>query len=165
MGMLARVLRELQRRNVLRAAILYGGGVWLLAQIIVTLGPVVGAPEWMARGFLIAAALGFPFWIAFAWFYELTPQGIKRESEIDSDRSIHKATGRRLDFLIIGVLSIAVVSGVMAPGSALPATPAPVVAAVPVPVESSVAPPVAPVPGAGCTWPAAEFSLYPVESR
>ena len=107
--MVAGVLRELQRRNVIRAAILYVGGVWLLAQVIVTLGPVVGAPEWMARGFLVAAAIGFPFWIAFAWFYELTPEGIRRESEVDTDKSILKATGRRLDFLIIGVLTIAVV--------------------------------------------------------
>jgi TolB-like protein/Flp pilus assembly protein TadD len=107
--MVAGVLRELQRRNVIRAAILYAGGVWLLSQIIVTLGPVVGAPGWVARWFLVAAALGFPFWIAFTWFYELTPEGIKRESQVDADRSILKATGGRLDFLIIGVLSIAVV--------------------------------------------------------
>jgi len=107
--MMAGVLRELQRRNVIRAAILYAGGIWLLAQIIVTLGPVVGTPDWMARGFLVAAAIGFPFWVAFAWFYELTPEGIRRESEVDADRSVLKATGRRLDFLIIGVLAIAVV--------------------------------------------------------
>jgi len=72
-------------------------------------GPVVGAPEWVARWFLVAAAIGFPFWIAFAWFYELTPEGIRRESDVDADKSILKATGRRLDFLIIGVLAIAVV--------------------------------------------------------
>ncbi|HEX3666638.1 MAG TPA: tetratricopeptide repeat protein [Rhizomicrobium sp.] len=107
--MVAGVLRELQRRNVIRAAILYVGGVWLLAQVIVTLGPVVGAPDWLARGFLVAAAIGFPFWITFAWFYELTPEGIRRESEVDSNQSILKATGRRLDFLIIGVLAVAVV--------------------------------------------------------
>ncbi|MGH6877273.1 MAG: tetratricopeptide repeat protein [Rhizomicrobium sp.] len=107
--MVATVLRELQRRNVIRAAVLYVGGVWLLAQVIVTLGPVVGAPDWLARGFLVAAAIGFPFWIAFTWFYEFTPEGIRRESEVDADRSILKATGRRLDFLIIGVLAIAVV--------------------------------------------------------
>ncbi len=107
--MVAGILRELQRRNVIRAAILYAGGVWLLAQVIVTLGPVVGAPDWLARGFLVAAAIGFPFWSAFAWFYELTPEGIRRESEVDTDKSILKATGRRLNFLIIGVLTIAVV--------------------------------------------------------
>jgi TolB-like protein/tetratricopeptide (TPR) repeat protein len=105
----ATVLRKLQRRNVIRAAILYVTAVWALAQGIAALGPVVGAPEWVARWFLVAAAIGFPFWIAFAWFYELTPEGIRRESDVDADKSILKATGRRLDFLIIGVLAIAVV--------------------------------------------------------
>jgi TolB-like protein/tetratricopeptide (TPR) repeat protein len=107
--MVAGVLRELQRRNVIRAGILYVTAVWALAQGIAALGPSLGAPDWATRWFLVAAAIGFPFWIAFAWFYELTPEGIKRESEVDSDRSILKATGRRLDFLIIGVLTVAVV--------------------------------------------------------
>ncbi len=106
---MATVLRELQRRNVIRAAILYVTGVWALAQGIVSLGPSLGTPEGATRWFLVAAAIGFPFWIAFAWFYELTPVGIRPESEVDSDKAILKATGRRLDFLIIGVLAVAVV--------------------------------------------------------
>jgi TolB-like protein/Flp pilus assembly protein TadD len=105
----ATVLRELQRRNVIRAAILYVTGVWALAQGIASLGPSLGTPQGATRWFLVAAAIGFPFWIAFAWFYELTPVGIRRESEVDSDKAILKATGRRLDFLIIGVLAVAVV--------------------------------------------------------
>src|SRR5215469_2253646 len=107
--MVAGVLRELQRRNVIRAAILYVTGVWALAQGIAALGPSLGAPDWATRWFLVAAAIGFPFWVAFAWFYELTPEGIRRESEVDADRSILRATGRKLDFLIIGVLAVAVV--------------------------------------------------------
>ncbi|HEX4081264.1 MAG TPA: tetratricopeptide repeat protein [Rhizomicrobium sp.] len=106
---MATVLRELQRRNVIRAAILYVTGVWALAQGIVALGPSLGTPEGATRWFLVAAAIGFPFWVAFAWFYEFTPEGIRRESEVDTDKSILKATGRRLDFWIIGVLAVAVV--------------------------------------------------------
>jgi TolB-like protein/Flp pilus assembly protein TadD len=106
---LANVLRELQRRNVLRAALLYATSVWALAQGIVSLGPAIGAPDWAGRWFLIAAFIGFPFWIAFAWFYELTPHGIKREHEVDADKSVLRAAGRRLDFWIIGALSVAVV--------------------------------------------------------
>ena len=79
---------ELKRRNVIRAAILYVGAVWTLAQGISQLGPSVGAPEWATRWFLVAAAIGFPFWTAFAWFYEFTPEGLKRESEIDPGESI-----------------------------------------------------------------------------
>src|SRR5215471_8387198 len=100
---------ELKRRNVIRPTILYVGGVWALAQGISQLGPSVGAPEWATRWFLVAAAIGFPFWIAFAWFYEFTPEGLKRESEIDPAASITHHTGRKLDFVIIGVLTVAVV--------------------------------------------------------
>src|SRR5215831_4762698 len=100
---------ELKRRNVVRPAILYVGAVWAIAQGISQLGPSVGAPEWATRWFLVAAAIGFPFWIAFAWFYEFTPEGLKRESEIDPAESITHRTGRKLDFAIIGVLAVAVV--------------------------------------------------------
>ena len=100
---------ELRRRNVLRAAVFYVGAVWALAQGISQLGPSVGAPEWATRWFLVAAGIGFPFWIAFAWFYEFTPQGLKRESEIDPADAIAHWTGRKLDFAIIGVLALAVV--------------------------------------------------------
>ncbi len=104
-----RFVAELRRRNVIRAAILYPGGVWALAQGISQLGPSLGAPEWATRWFLAAAGIGFPLWIIFAWFYELTPEGLKRESEIDRAESITRRTGRKLDLAIIGVLSLAVV--------------------------------------------------------
>jgi TolB-like protein/tetratricopeptide (TPR) repeat protein len=100
---------ELRRRNVFRAAILYVGAVWALAQGIAQLSPVVGAPEWVARWFLVAAIVGFPLWIAFAWFFEFTPEGLKRERDIAPGESITRHTGRKLDFAIIGVLAVAVV--------------------------------------------------------
>jgi TolB-like protein/Tfp pilus assembly protein PilF len=100
---------EFKRRNVLRAGVLYAGSVWALAQGIAQLGPSVGAPDWMTRCFLIAAVIGFPFWLAFAWFYEFTPIGLKRESEIALDDSIAHSTGRKLDKWIIAVLTMAVI--------------------------------------------------------
>jgi TolB-like protein len=100
---------ELKRRNVIRAAILYIGAVWAIAQGISQLGPSVGAPEWATRWFLVAAAIAFPFCIAFAWFYEFTPEGLKRESEIDPAESIKHRTVRKLDFAIIGILAVAMV--------------------------------------------------------
>lgn len=100
---------ELQRRNVLRAGAFYIAATWALAQGISQLGPAIGLPDWTTRWFLVAAAVGFPFWIAFAWFYQFTPQGFKREAEVDAaDRVTHR-TSRKLDFAIIGVLAIAVV--------------------------------------------------------
>jgi TolB-like protein/Tfp pilus assembly protein PilF len=102
-------VRELQRRNVPRAAILYITSVWALSQGIAQLTPVVGAPDWSARWFLVAAAIGFPFWIAFAWRYELTPQGLKLDSEVVQSAQAARTTNRRLDFWIIGALTLAVV--------------------------------------------------------
>ncbi len=100
---------ELKRRNVLRAGVLYIGAMWALAQGISQLGPAFNAPEWFTRWFVIAAMVGFPFAILFSWFYEFTPQGLKRESEVVTDDSIALGMGRKLDFAIIGVLAVAVV--------------------------------------------------------
>jgi TolB-like protein/Tfp pilus assembly protein PilF len=100
---------ELKRRNVLRAGVLYAGAVWALAQGISQLGPSVGAPEWTTRWFLIAAVIGFPFWLALAWFYEFTPNGLLRESEIASDDATARTSGRTLDKWIIAVLMLAVI--------------------------------------------------------
>ncbi|HSV16178.1 MAG TPA: tetratricopeptide repeat protein, partial [Tepidisphaeraceae bacterium] len=100
---------ELRRRNVLRAGAFYIAATWALAQGIAQLGPAVGLPEWATRWFLVAAIIGFPFWIAFAWLFEFTPEGIKRERNVEPHESITHHTGRKLDFAIIGVLAIAVV--------------------------------------------------------
>lgn len=103
------LLSELKRRNVLRAATLYIGTVWLLAQVITQLSPVFDTPTWVARWFLALAAVGFPFWVALAWFYELTPDGLRRESEVEPKESIRHLTSHRLDHAIIAVLALAVV--------------------------------------------------------
>ena len=100
---------ELRRRNVFRAGAFYIAATWALAQGISQLGPAIGLPDWTTRWFLVAAVVGFPFWIAFAWFYEFTPEGLKRESEVEPQESITHQTGRKLDFAIIGVLTVAVV--------------------------------------------------------
>ena len=103
------LFQELKRRNVLRAGVLYAGAVWALAQGIAQLGPSFDAPDWITRWFVIAGIIGFPFWIAFAWFYEFTPSGLKRESEIDPADSIAHHTGRKLNIWIFSVMALAIV--------------------------------------------------------
>ncbi|HXS73299.1 MAG TPA: hypothetical protein VN725_04590, partial [Rhodanobacteraceae bacterium] len=100
---------ELKRRNVLRAAVLYAGAVWALAQGISQLASAIGLPDYATRWFLIAAVIGFPFWLAFAWFYEFTPQGFKRDDDVAADASARYSNSRKLDVAIIGVLIVAVV--------------------------------------------------------
>ena len=75
---------ELRRRNVYRAAVLYAAGAWLAVQVATQVFPFFHIAEWVVRWIVIAAIIGFPFWIAFAWYYEFTPEGIKRESEVEA---------------------------------------------------------------------------------
>jgi len=71
---------ELKRRNVLRVAAFYAAAGWLLVQITTQVFPFFNVPNEIVRGVVVVIAIGFPFALAFSWFYELTPQGLKRES-------------------------------------------------------------------------------------
>ena len=102
-------LSELKRRNVLRVAAFYATAGWLLVQIATQVLPVFEVPAWTMRVVVIAVTLGFPFALLFAWFYELTPEGLKLESKIDPAESTKRSTGRKLDRLIIALLATAVV--------------------------------------------------------
>src|SRR4051812_35940613 len=104
-----RFLSELKRRNALRVAAFYAAAGWLLVQIATQVLPVFDAPTWTMRVVVVAVMLGFPFALIFAWFYELTPEGLKREDEIDRSPSITRSTGRKFDLWIIGLLAAAVV--------------------------------------------------------
>lgn len=100
----------MHRRHVWRASVVYIGATWALSQGIAQLSPTFNLPAAAVRWFLVACAIGFPFWIAFAWIYRLTPAGLRRESDFnDVDPALHRSTGRRLDFWIISVLAVAVV--------------------------------------------------------
>ncbi|MDB5969523.1 MAG: hypothetical protein JWQ90_1973 [Hydrocarboniphaga sp.] len=104
----AAFLAELRRRNVLRAAAFYAASAWLLVQVATQVLPFFHIAEWVVRWIVTAAVIGFPFAMLFSWFYEWTPQGIQRESEIAQDQSITRQTGKKLDKAIIAVLALAV---------------------------------------------------------
>jgi hypothetical protein len=106
---MASVWGELKRRNVVRVALAYGVVTWLLLQLADVLIPLLGLPDWAGKLVFLLLALGFPLALFFAWAYELTPEGIRPEKSVGREDSIATATGRKLDFLIIGVLAIAVV--------------------------------------------------------
>jgi len=99
---------ELKRRNVLRVAAFYAAAAWLLVQITTQVFPFFNVPNEVVRGVVVVIAIGFPFALAFSWFYELTPQGLKRESEVPRDESMTHRTGRNLDRWIIAVLVLLV---------------------------------------------------------
>jgi TolB-like protein/cytochrome c-type biogenesis protein CcmH/NrfG len=104
MGLIA----ELKRRNVFRVAVAYAVIAWLLAQVADLAFDNFGAPDWVPKSFLFMLILGFPLAVFFAWAFELTPEGLKREKEVDRAQSITHRTGRKLDYTIIALLVLAV---------------------------------------------------------
>ena len=102
-------VQELKRRNVFRVGIAYAIASWVLLQIIDVVVPIIEAPEWVSKALLLMIATGFPIAVLFAWAFEMTPDGLKFERDVDRTESITPNTGRKLDRAIMGVLSIAVV--------------------------------------------------------
>jgi adenylate cyclase len=101
--------QELKRRNVVRMGIAYGVVAWVLLQFIDFALEVIDAPGWILQVFVLTAAIGLPIVLIFSWVFEMTPEGLKRESEIDRSQSITPQTGRKIDRIIIGALALAVV--------------------------------------------------------
>ena len=101
---------ELRRRNVFRAGAFYAAGAWLLVQVATQVFPFFHIPEWVVRWIVLVAAIGFPFWLALAWFYEWTAQGLRRESDAPAPLSrSSRASRRNVDRWIIVMLAAAVV--------------------------------------------------------
>jgi len=95
---------ELKRRNVLRAAALYAAAAWLLVQVATQVFPFFHIAEWVVRAIIVAAVVCLVPFLAFAWYYEVTPEGIKRQSQVDREESIVHLTARKLDRWIIVLL-------------------------------------------------------------
>ncbi len=98
---------ELSRRNVFRVAIAYSVVAWLIAQVTEMALDSFGTPDWVMKTLLVLLATGLPIAVVFAWAFELTPEGVKREKDVDRTESITSNTGRKINFLIIGVLVVA----------------------------------------------------------
>jgi len=102
------LFEELRRRNVFRIGIAYLVAGWLLLQIIDVVGPILHLPETIARYALFLLLAGFIPALVLAWVFELTPDGVKLESEVDRSTSMTRRTGRTLDRAIIVILVFAV---------------------------------------------------------
>jgi len=100
---------ELKRRNVIRVAIAYAVAAWLMIEISATTFPMLRLPDWSATLVTVLLMIGLPVALIFAWAFELTPEGIKKEKDVDRDHSITQLTGRKLDFVIIAALAVALV--------------------------------------------------------
>jgi TolB-like protein/Tfp pilus assembly protein PilF len=101
-------IEELKRRNVFRVGIAYVVVAWIIAQVADLVLENIDAPGWLMKTILLLLALGLPLALIFAWAFEMTPEGIKKEKDVDRSQSITPQTGRKLNALIMGLLVIAV---------------------------------------------------------
>jgi len=116
---------ELKRRNVFRVGIAYVIGGWLLLQLTDVLSQLLALPEVVGRVIVLLVAIGLPVTLFFAWAFEMTPEGIKKEKDVDRSKSITQVTGQKLNNTIIGILVVALAyfavdKFVLAPGRAHP---------------------------------------------
>jgi len=102
------LVSELRRRNVFRMAALYAAAAWLVMQVVDVVEGKLPLPDWMGSAVLAVLAVGFPIALVISWFYEVTPEGISRDTDEESAESTTGFTGRRVDFVIISVLVAAV---------------------------------------------------------
>ena len=99
---------ELKRRNVVRMGMLYIVASWVLLQISDVIFEPLGVPSWVFRMMMSMLALGLPFALVFSWIFELTPEGLKRERDIDRSQSIVHETGHRMNTVIVVLLVLAI---------------------------------------------------------
>jgi len=100
--------KELSRRNVVKVSIAYAVAAWLIIHPVDIIFPILHLPEWsitLVTAFLIIC---FPFILIFSWVYEITPKGLKKTKEIPVSKSITHLTGKRLNYIIVGLLVLAV---------------------------------------------------------
>ncbi len=99
-------IKELKRRNVIRVAIAYAIVGWLLVEVASVIIPTLLLPDWTLRILVLFVILGLPLALIFAWAFELTPEGLKKEKDVDRSQSITRHTGRKLDRMIIALLVV-----------------------------------------------------------
>jgi tetratricopeptide (TPR) repeat protein len=102
------LIRELRRREVFRATGLYVGVVWILIEAASVLLPAFDAPEWVMRAIIIVAIIGLPVVIVLAWIFDVTDKGIEVQGD-PTDTVVMPFGRRRTDFVVIGVLTVALI--------------------------------------------------------
>ena len=98
---------ELRQRNVFKVGMAYAVVSWLIIQVVDTIAPSLHLPLWTTTLVTVLLLIGFPVALLLAWAFELTPEGIKPTRQVDRSVSVTRETGRKLDFIIIGILVVA----------------------------------------------------------
>mgnify|MGYP006279082421 CR=1 FL=1 len=102
-------IQELKRRNVIRVATAYAIAGWLIIQVVTSVSEPLGLPDWFDTAIIVLVLIGLPISLIIAWAFELTPEGLKKSEEVEITQSGTAATGKKINRIIISVLSLLVV--------------------------------------------------------
>ena len=103
------LVSELKRRNVFRVAAAYLVVGWLLTEVLTTILPTLGAPDWAVTAVILIFVFGFIPTVILSWVYELTPEGIKKEEDVDRESAIGRGSIRKLDYITISAVGLAII--------------------------------------------------------
>jgi len=109
MNRLYKFYEELTRRNVIKAAVSYLVVSWVLLQVVALIGDILNAPQWLGKALLVTLIILLPIWLVLSWYYELTPEGLKKTKNVTKEKSIAKQTSVKLTQFIIAFLVLAVI--------------------------------------------------------
>ncbi len=101
------LFEELKRRNVVRVGVAYVVVAWLILQFTDLVLENIAAPDWIMQVIMMVLAIGLPLALFFAWAFEITPEGIKREKDVDRSASVTQNTGRKIQNITIVLLVMA----------------------------------------------------------
>ena len=102
------LIAEMKRRSVVRVGIAYLVVAWLLLQLGDIVFDFLEVPAWAGKLLIVFLVFGLPVALIVAWAFELTPEGVKREKDVDRSKTTSRQAGRKLDFVVIAILAIAV---------------------------------------------------------
>jgi len=101
------LFNELKRRNVFKVSIVYVIVAWLIMQVADVIINNIEAPVWVFGVILLLLSVGLPLIVLFAWAFELTPEGVKKARDVDPEASVTASTGQKINYVIIGLLVVA----------------------------------------------------------
>ena len=104
---MASLWTELKRRNVPRIAAAYAVAAWLMVEVSSVVLPAFGAPDWILRAVIILVSLGFPIALVIAWAFQMTPEGLKRDAEVDREQDAWRQRSNRLNVITVTILVLA----------------------------------------------------------
>ncbi len=103
------LVSELKRRNVFRVVAAYLVVGWLLTEVFTTILPTLGAPDWVAQAVILVFVFGFIPTVILSWVYELTPEGIKKEEDVDGESATARSSFKKLDYVTISAVVLAII--------------------------------------------------------